>query len=138
VLTIDPPKLERIVENLVANAVRHTPPTSRIWVRLEPVEEGALLSVEDDGPGVPVELRDAVFEPFRQGPTATPHSPGTGIGLSLVARFAELHGGRAWVDERPGGGAAFHVLLPSAPGTGPAPDPSHDEDAVDAQTAGAV
>lgn len=138
VLTIDPPKLERIVENLVANAVRHTPTTSRIWVRLEPVEGGALLSVEDDGPGVPVELRDAVFEPFRQGPTATPHSPGTGIGLSLVARFAELHSGRAWVDERPGGGAAFRVLLPSAPGNGPMPDPCHDEDAADAQTADAV
>lgn len=118
VLTIDPPKLERIVENLVTNAARHTPTTSRIWVTLEGSEGGALLSVEDDGPGVPAELRDAIFEPFRQGPTASPHSPGTGVGLSLVAKFAELHGGRAWVDDRPGGGAAFRVFLPSAPATG--------------------
>jgi PAS domain S-box-containing protein len=116
VLSIDPPKLERIVENLVTNAVRHTPPTCRIWVRLERVDGGALLSVEDDGPGVPAELSDAVFEPFRQGPTASAQSPGTGVGLSLVASFAELHGGRAWVEERGGGGAAFHVFLPSEPG----------------------
>ena len=57
-------------------------------------------------------MRAAIFEPFRQGRHASTHSPGTGIGLSLVARFAELHGGRAWVDEREGGGAAFHVFIP--------------------------
>lgn len=118
VLTVDPPKIERIVENLVANAARHTRATDHIWVRIEPSGTGALLSVEDDGPGVPADLRDAIFEPFRQGPAASTHSPGTGIGLSLVARFAELHGGRAWVEDRPGGGAAFRVYLPSAPGTG--------------------
>ena len=117
VLTVDPPKLERIVENLVTNAARHTHATSRIWVKLEPSGAGAMLSVEDDGPGVPPELHDAIFEPFRQGPTASPHSPGTGVGLSLVAKFAELHGGRAWVEDRPGGGAVFKVFLPSAPGT---------------------
>ena len=70
------------------------------------------ISVEDDGPGVPVDIRRVIFEPFRQGPTQSTHSPGTGIGLSLVARFAELHGGTAWVDERDGGGAAFHVVIP--------------------------
>jgi signal transduction histidine kinase len=52
-----------------------------------------------------------VFEPFRQGLVAAP-SPGVGIGLSLVARFAELHGGRAWVGEREGGGASFRVFFP--------------------------
>ena len=67
--------------------------------------------VEDDGPGVPLELRDSLFQPFERGPSANPHSPGVGLGLSLVARFAELHGGQAWVDDGVSGGAAFHVLL---------------------------
>jgi len=97
-----------------------------------------LACVQDDGPGVPAELRDAVFEPFRQGPTATPHSPGTGIGLSLVARFAELHGGRAWVDDRPGGGAAFRVSLPSPPGTGLAAARAADDDTASGNTEAAT
>src|SRR5206468_7662147 len=64
--------------------------------------DGILLSVEDDGPGVPVDLRESLFRPFERGPSASSHSPGVGLGLSLVSRFAELHGGRAWVEERKG------------------------------------
>ena len=78
-----------------------------------PKANGVLIAVEDDGPGVPEELREEIFEPFRQGPTSSPHSPGTGIGLSLVDRFAALHDGRAWVEEREGGGASFRVFLPA-------------------------
>ncbi|HYG73227.1 MAG TPA: PAS domain-containing protein [Actinomycetota bacterium] len=106
---VDPAKVERIVENLLANAVRHTPPDARIWVHVSPAEDGAHIVVADEGPGVPTEERTEIFEPFRQGDA----SSGVGIGLTVVARFAELHGGRAWVDEREGGGAAFHVLLPT-------------------------
>jgi signal transduction histidine kinase len=62
---------------------------------------------------VPDEVKESIFEPFQRGVDAST-LPGTGIGLSLVARFAELHGGRAWVEDRPGGGASFRVFLPDS------------------------
>jgi len=108
---VDPAKTERILENLLINAVKHTPPDTPIWVRVVLRGSDVLLAVEDSGPGVPPELRQAIFEPFRQG-RPEQHSPGSGIGLSVVARFVELHGGRVWVEERPGGGASFKVTLP--------------------------
>jgi len=114
IAAVDPAKVERIVENLLSNALRHTPPGSRIWVRVSAEGDGALLTIEDDGPGVAPEHRADIFQPFRQGAGAPEHSPGVGIGLALVARFAELHGGRAWVQDREGGGASFRVWLPVA------------------------
>jgi PAS domain S-box-containing protein len=116
VASVDTAHLERIVENLVANATKHTPAESPIWIRSEQRDDGVVLVVEDAGPGVPAELQTEIFEPFRRG-DAKSHSPGTGIGLTLVARFAALNGGRAWVEERRGGGASFHVLLPRGTGT---------------------
>ncbi len=112
---VDPTKVERIVENMLANVDRHTTPDTPVWVRLARQDQSVLIAVEDAGSGVPPELRTALFEPFRQGPEAPTHAPGVGIGLTLVARFAELHGGRAWVEERPGGGSSFRVLLPDPP-----------------------
>ncbi len=110
---IDASQVERILENLVTNATRYTPAGSPIWVKAQLDRGDILLTVEDAGPGVPDEMKDAIFEAFRQGREQVRHSPGVGIGLSLVARFAELHGGRAWVEDRPGGGASFKVLLPA-------------------------
>jgi PAS domain S-box-containing protein len=115
VIACDRAKVERIVENLFGNAVKHTPATSQIWVCVEPWEGGALIVVEDDGPGVPADQREKIFEAFLQGETSSPHLSGVGVGLALVARFAELHDGGAWVEERPGGGASFRVFLPSQP-----------------------
>jgi PAS domain S-box-containing protein len=111
-LAADAPKLERIIENLLVNAARHTPPGTTIWVRLRAQHRGVLLLVEDQGPGVPAQLREQVFQPFHKGRNIADHAPGSGIGLALVAQFAQLHGGRAWVQDRPGGGASFRVFLP--------------------------
>jgi K+-sensing histidine kinase KdpD len=111
VVHIDPAQTERILENLLVNARRHTPEDATIWVHASYEDEGLVLRVEDDGPGIPTDLRKVIFEPFRRGVSDDP-SPGTGVGLSLVAQFAELHGGRAWVEDRAGGGASFRVLLP--------------------------
>jgi signal transduction histidine kinase len=103
------------VENLLANADRHTTPDTPVWIRTSRHDQGVLITVEDAGAGIPPQLRAALFEPFRQGPEHPRHAPGVGIGLTLVARFAELHGGRAWVEGRPGGGSSFRVLLPDPP-----------------------
>lgn len=113
IVAVDGPKVERVVENLLANATRHTPSGTRVWAKVEPFSAGVLITVEDTGPGVPPELRETIFEPFRQGSPG--EGPGVGIGLSLVAQFAELHSGRAWVEDRPGGGASFRVYLPDGP-----------------------
>ena len=110
--SVDPAHLERIVENLISNAAKHTPPNTRIWVKAATSNGWVTLAIEDEGPGVPEVLRTEVFEPFRRG-HVDPLAPGTGVGLSLVARFAALNGGRAWVEDRDGGGASFRVSLPS-------------------------
>ena len=111
--SVDPAHAERIAENLLANAAKHTPPGTHVWIRADRDAEGVTLIVDDAGPGVPEAIRDAVFEPFRRGDGAS-NAPGTGVGLALVARFARLNGGRAWVEERSGGGASFRVLFPAA------------------------
>jgi signal transduction histidine kinase len=112
---VDPAQVERILENLLVNAVRHTPPATPIRIEVALRENDVYLAVDDEGPGISDELKEVVFERFEQG--AVPeHSPGLGLGLSLVAQFARLHGGRAWVEDRPGGGSSFRVRLPMVSG----------------------
>jgi signal transduction histidine kinase len=108
---VDSAQVERIVENLVANAVKHTRPETHIWVRTIQRDAGVELVVEDDGPGVLPAIKDSLFEPFVKDTRG--FVPGTGIGLSLVARLAQVHGGKVWVEDREGGGASFHVWLPN-------------------------
>jgi PAS domain S-box-containing protein len=109
---IDGPKVERIVENLISNAVRHTPPGTEIDVSVARTGDGVLITVDDRGFGVAEDERESIFEAFTRGEAAIADRPGTGIGLSLVAQFTALHEGRAWVEDNPGGGASFRVFLP--------------------------
>ena len=109
VAMVDAEHVERILENLLVNVGSHTPRGSPAWLRIAALGDDALLIVEDAGPGVPEALRQEIFELFRTG---EPGARRTGIGLWVVHRLATLHHGRAWVEDRPGGGASFRVLLP--------------------------
>lgn len=113
--TIDPVMFERIVENLVLNAHRHTPKSTEIRLRLAALDgDGITVIVEDDGPGIPVDQRTRVLEPFARLP-ASDDTAGTGIGLSLVERFAALHDGEVRIEASASGGARFEVRLPARP-----------------------
>jgi len=109
---VDPSKVERVIENLLVNAARYTPPGTAVLVQVTARPDGVDLVVEDDGPGIPDELKDVLFEPFRQGEDSS--GRGMGIGLSLVQRFAELHGGSARIEDAATGGARFVIELPGA------------------------
>ena len=107
---VDRSMVERIIENLLVNAGRHTPVATPVQISVRARADRVIITVEDEGPGVPDNLKETIFDPFRQGPGAS--GKGVGIGLSLVRRFAVLHGGSAEVEDAPGGGARFIVILP--------------------------
>ena len=114
VVHADPRRLERVVTNLVANAHTHGGGLLRVGVLRRPGV--ARLEVDDAGPGVPVEERERVFERFTRGePSGGERPAGVGLGLAFAAELTALHGGRVWVEDRPGGGSRFVVELPLAP-----------------------
>jgi two-component system OmpR family sensor kinase len=114
----DPDELHRMVLNLLDNARRHTPPGATIELRLRGEDGEAVLEVADDGPGIPPELRDAVFDRFARGngPADTALGPGSGLGLAIVRAVAESHGGTAEAAASESGGALLRVRIPLLPG----------------------
>jgi len=101
------PVLERTLRNLVENCLRHTSAGTCVDVG---IDHGARVTVRDRGPGVPIQIRQRIFEPFWRGEEA--RAGGAGLGLAIAAEAVELHGGRIAVDDAPGGGALFAVELP--------------------------
>src|SRR5262249_6843078 len=88
----DPRKLERVLLNLLSNALKFAPDGGRVGVGVSVEADHAVLSVEDDGPGVPVDLRAAIFERFRQGDDGiTRRFGGTGLGLAIAKELVERH-----------------------------------------------
>jgi PAS domain S-box-containing protein len=109
----DATRLQQVTSNLLSNALKYTPPGGRIAVRLAARGEVAVLEVEDSGEGIAPEDLPVIFEAFRQGKET--RAGGLGIGLDLVRRLTELHGGRvAARSGGPGRGACFQIELPLA------------------------
>jgi len=110
----DPVQLRQVFANLLENAVFAASPAGSVWVRGRLTEAGVSLEVEDSGPGVDATTRRHLFQPL-----VTTKDSGVGLGLALVKRITERHGGSVVYADRPGGGARFTVALP-----GPEPRPA--------------
>ena len=104
-------RLEQVLSNLLGNATKFSPPNSEIGVRLQQKQDSVQVCVEDTGAGVPPSERERIFDKFY---TATENQSlaGAGLGLFVCREFVELHGGRIWLEDRPGGGSCFCFMLP--------------------------
>ena len=112
----DAERLERVVANLVSNAIKYSPSGGAILIRVTREEDWGILTVEDHGMGIPVQDLPHVFERYRRASNVTQRITGTGLGLSSVRDIVEQHGGSITVQSQEGVGAAFTVRLPCATG----------------------
>ncbi|NOZ76762.1 MAG: PAS domain S-box protein [Euryarchaeota archaeon] len=104
------PMVKDVFTNLISNAIKYSPPGSRITVDIRDEDGDWLFYVRDRGEGVPDEFKERLFTRFeRLGKEGV---KGTGLGLAIVKRLVELHRGRVWVEDNPGGGSIFYVSLP--------------------------
>ena len=110
-ISADPLQLERIIDNLVRNALRYTPNGTTVELGVRSTSDWVELSVDDDGPGVADGDIETIFDAYTRG-AASAQTPGTGLGLFLVRRFAEFHGGTARYEHSARGGARFVVRFP--------------------------
>jgi two-component system sensor histidine kinase BaeS len=115
----DPRRLHQVVVNLLTNAAKFTPAGGQVVLRSFTVGDQAVLQVSDNGPGVPFDERQVIWERFYRG-RATRLGTGSGIGLAVVKALVDAHGGSVGVEDRPGGGARFIVSVPASMAARPA------------------
>jgi signal transduction histidine kinase len=108
-------RLERVLDNLIGNAIKYSPDGGTIAVQVAAEAGWALLSVRDEGIGVPADDRERIFEQFQRGANAADRFPGTGLGLFGVREIVHAHGGTIRVESEEGRGSTFVVRLPIAP-----------------------
>lgn len=112
VIEADETKLKQVLINLLSNALKYTS-EGRVTVRVESRDGEVLFVVQDTGIGIPREAQGRIFEPFTQlDSSSTRQWGGIGLGLSIVKRYVEMHGGRVWVESEPGQGSTFYVAIP--------------------------
>jgi two-component system sensor histidine kinase KdpD len=109
----DPDALDRILKNLVSNAIKYSPAGGDVIVSARAVESGVELAVLDAGPGIDADALSRVFEPYFRAPGTAAAVPGTGIGLAVVKSLVEAHGGTVRLASAPGAGTRASVVLPA-------------------------
>jgi signal transduction histidine kinase len=113
IVPVDSAALRQIVLNLLDNAAKYGPNGQRIVVGMALFESGARIWVDDEGEGIPARERERVFNPFYRSPRNN-RQTGSGIGLAVVRELVALHGGEAWIEDAPDGGARVLVQFPGA------------------------
>lgn len=109
--------LEQVLDNLISNAVKFSPPGKNVWIVVEPTDEGHLCIVRDEGPGFTNEDKGLMFRRYRRlSATPTGGEPSTGLGLSIVKKLTEAMDGKIECQSEPGRGATFVLQLPPAAG----------------------
>ena len=112
-VTIDTQRVQRVIYNLVQNAIRHTPPDGSVYIRVHDVGAEVQVQVEDTGEGIEDKDLERVFErSYRVDPSRSRQSGGAGLGLSIARGIVEAHGGRIWVESTPHQGSVFSFTLP--------------------------
>ncbi len=108
---VDGQQIQRVLVNLVENALKYSPRTEPVRIQVAGNASEALVRVIDHGPGVLAEERERIFEPFQRG-SRSGAAPGAGLGLAIARGFTEANGGRIWVESRSQQGATFVLALP--------------------------
>ncbi|MGB8648063.1 MAG: ATP-binding protein [Anaerolineae bacterium] len=112
----DPRRVRQVLNNLLENAIKYSPGGGQITITCEVEGEHVVVSVADQGPGIPPEYLDRIFERFFQVDSkSTRKTGGIGLGLSIVKGIVEAHGGRIWAESTPGQGSIFRFTLPFVP-----------------------
>ena len=111
-VSVDPAQIQRVLANLIENAVKFSPQTGVVHVRITATRKEAIVRVVDQGPGLPEAELERVFEPFYR--RAGDDRAGAGLGLAIARGFAQANGGRIWAESRPEQGATFALALPVA------------------------
>jgi signal transduction histidine kinase len=114
-VTVDRLRIGQVIDNLLSNALKYSPSKSRVVVRIAADGDEVILSVQDEGPGIPAEEMGMLFEPFSMlSVVSIWGEKSTGLGLAIVRRIVAEHGGRVWADSEVGSGSTFCVSLPAA------------------------
>jgi signal transduction histidine kinase len=108
----DAAKIQQVARNLLSNAIKFTPERGTIQIGLHHTPQGAIVSIVDQGPGVPEAERETIFDKFVQSSLSKTGAGGTGLGLAICHEIIASHQGRIWVENHPAGGAKFIFILP--------------------------
>lgn len=116
-IIIDPDRMTQVFRNLLSNAVKFSPPGGKILIETTEFTDSVKVSFKDEGPGIPPNEIESIFEEFAQSSATKTGAGGTGLGLAICTRVAAAHQSKLWAENNPEGGATFFIQIPKSTDT---------------------